>query len=404
MQESDANGKLTFRTIFPAAYMGRWPHMHFEIYESLDAATAGGAKLRTSQLAMPKETCELVYATDGYEQSVANLAQTSLDTDMVFSDGYKSQLASVSGSVDDGFAVKLNVACELQPAQVAVLVGDLGHVVVAQARDVGVEVARLGAADLEHERAARLQPRRRLLEHADQDVEALLPAVVGERGLEAERVALQQRQRAARDVRHDGDDHVGRAEVGRDRREQVARVGLDAVGARVRDRVGIEVGADDPRARAARAQRRRDRAGAGAQIDRDAAVRQPRRRALGHQLGVPARDVDVWVHDEAQAAEVDEAGDPGERLARLAPRHQLLQPGRVARGRLQQFLRLLVGGDEAAAHQAFGQINEIHARIVSMIVPLCSLPRPSSTATGRRPSRPHGSSRSQRAARSAAVR
>ena len=34
-----------------------------------------------------EDSCNLVYATDGYEQSVANLAQTSLDTDMVFSDG-----------------------------------------------------------------------------------------------------------------------------------------------------------------------------------------------------------------------------------------------------------------------------------------------------------------------------
>ena len=109
VQESDANGKLTFRTIFPAAYMGRWPHIHFEVYESLDAATSAGAKLHTSQIALPQDACEAVYATDGYEQSATNLAQTSLDTDMVFSDGYKSQLATTSGSVDTGIAIKLNV-------------------------------------------------------------------------------------------------------------------------------------------------------------------------------------------------------------------------------------------------------------------------------------------------------
>ena len=104
------------------------------------------------------------------------------------------------------------------------------------------------------------QPRRRLLEHAQQDVEPLLPAVVGERGLEAERVALQQRQRTSRDVGHDRHDHVGRPEIGRDRREQVAGVRLDAVRARVLDRVGIEIRADHPRARPPRPQRRRDRA------------------------------------------------------------------------------------------------------------------------------------------------
>jgi protocatechuate 3,4-dioxygenase beta subunit len=109
VQESDADGKVTFKTIFPAAYAGRWPHIHFEIYESLDAATAAGAKLRTSQMALPQETCDAVYATEGYEQSVQNLSQTSLDTDNVFSDGYAGQLASASGGVADGITLTLNV-------------------------------------------------------------------------------------------------------------------------------------------------------------------------------------------------------------------------------------------------------------------------------------------------------
>ena len=45
VQEADGEGKLAFETIFPAAYQGRWPHMHFEVYESLDAAAAAGTKL-----------------------------------------------------------------------------------------------------------------------------------------------------------------------------------------------------------------------------------------------------------------------------------------------------------------------------------------------------------------------
>jgi protocatechuate 3,4-dioxygenase beta subunit len=109
VQRCDGSGKVRFTSIFPAAYAGRWPHIHFEVYESLDAATAAGSKLKTSQLALPKDTCDRVYATAGYEQSVQNLAQTSLDTDMVFSDGYASQLATTSGSVDDRIAIKLTV-------------------------------------------------------------------------------------------------------------------------------------------------------------------------------------------------------------------------------------------------------------------------------------------------------
>jgi protocatechuate 3,4-dioxygenase beta subunit len=109
VQASDSRGRLAFDTIFPAAYSGRWPHMHFEVYESLDAAAAGGAKLRTSQIALPKDVCDAVYGSSGYEQSVANLAQTSLDTDMVFSDGYSSQLARWTGSPKEGIELALNV-------------------------------------------------------------------------------------------------------------------------------------------------------------------------------------------------------------------------------------------------------------------------------------------------------
>ena len=57
----------------------------------------------------PEDVCEEVYATEGYEQSVTNLAQVSLDTDGIFSDGYSLQLAKVTGSVEDGYVATLNV-------------------------------------------------------------------------------------------------------------------------------------------------------------------------------------------------------------------------------------------------------------------------------------------------------
>jgi protocatechuate 3,4-dioxygenase beta subunit len=109
VQVSDSGGRLSFASIFPAAYSGRWPHIHFEVYPSLDAATGGGSKLVTSQIALPEDACRLVYATDGYAQSAANLAQTSLATDMVFADGYSTQLGTVSGSPAAGMRVALNV-------------------------------------------------------------------------------------------------------------------------------------------------------------------------------------------------------------------------------------------------------------------------------------------------------
>jgi protocatechuate 3,4-dioxygenase beta subunit len=109
VQAADASGKVTFQTIFPAAYSGRWPHIHFEVYPSVGEATAAGKKLATSQLALPKDVCDTVYATTGYEQSVRNMTRLSLDTDMVFRDGYRTQLATVNGSASSGYSAALGV-------------------------------------------------------------------------------------------------------------------------------------------------------------------------------------------------------------------------------------------------------------------------------------------------------
>jgi protocatechuate 3,4-dioxygenase beta subunit len=110
VQAADANGRLTFTSIFPGAYQGRWPHIHFEVYKTAADAQKGTNKLRTSQIALPEDASKLVYATAGYEQSVSNLAQTSLDSDMVFGDGHSLQMATVTGDVDKGMTIKLNVA------------------------------------------------------------------------------------------------------------------------------------------------------------------------------------------------------------------------------------------------------------------------------------------------------
>ena len=101
-QEVDAGGTATFTSIFPACYSGRWPHVHFEVYGSLADATSSGPIVKTSQIALPKEACEAVYATAGYEQSVSNLSQVSLAGDMVFGDdGGIHQLATMSGDADE---------------------------------------------------------------------------------------------------------------------------------------------------------------------------------------------------------------------------------------------------------------------------------------------------------------
>ena len=110
VQVTDANGQVTFTTIFPGCYLGRWPHIHFEIYSSVAGATSGTGKVAVSQLALPKATCDAVYATTGYETSVTNLTQITLADDGVFRDGSSLQLASVSGDVGNNLTSTLTVA------------------------------------------------------------------------------------------------------------------------------------------------------------------------------------------------------------------------------------------------------------------------------------------------------
>jgi protocatechuate 3,4-dioxygenase beta subunit len=109
VQEAGADGAVSFTSIFPGAYPGRWPHIHFEVYPSLADATNAGTPLATSQLAFPEDACAAAYAADGYGQSQANLAETPLEDDMVFADGVGRQLATMSGGIDDGFVARLDV-------------------------------------------------------------------------------------------------------------------------------------------------------------------------------------------------------------------------------------------------------------------------------------------------------
>lgn len=110
VQATNGGGVATFQSIFPACYSGRWPHIHFEIYRNLEAATDEANKIATSQIALPKDICEAVYATDGYAQSVQNLSRVSLEGDNVFGDdGGVHELGTMSGDVANGLTVTLAV-------------------------------------------------------------------------------------------------------------------------------------------------------------------------------------------------------------------------------------------------------------------------------------------------------
>jgi protocatechuate 3,4-dioxygenase beta subunit len=110
VQEADADGNLTFTSIFPGCYDGRMPHIHFEVYRSLAQSASAANRIKTSQLTFPLATMNEVYATTGYSSSASNLSRISFATDNIFSDGYSLQLGSMSGNVNEGYVLTLTVA------------------------------------------------------------------------------------------------------------------------------------------------------------------------------------------------------------------------------------------------------------------------------------------------------
>lgn len=110
VQVTGSDGIARFTTIFPGCYDGRMPHMHFEIYRNASTALSFSNKLRTSQIAFPTDVCTNVYANaSGYASSASNFTRISFASDNVFSDGYSTQLASLSGSVSEGYTGSLTI-------------------------------------------------------------------------------------------------------------------------------------------------------------------------------------------------------------------------------------------------------------------------------------------------------
>lgn len=102
IQYTDANGQVSFTSIYPGWYTPRATHIHVQVYD------ASNNLLLTTQLAFPEainSTVNSFYNTSG-TNSVTN------STDMVFSDSYTEQLMTVSGDTTNGYTAtsEVNVA------------------------------------------------------------------------------------------------------------------------------------------------------------------------------------------------------------------------------------------------------------------------------------------------------
>jgi len=100
LQVTDTNGQVTFTTIYPGWYAGRATHVHVDVF-------VNGVNKKTTQIAFPEATSAAVYASGVYATKGRN--PTSNASDMVFSDGTSSELATLSGSVAAGFTATLTI-------------------------------------------------------------------------------------------------------------------------------------------------------------------------------------------------------------------------------------------------------------------------------------------------------
>jgi protocatechuate 3,4-dioxygenase beta subunit len=109
VQVADDDGRLTFTSIYPGCYSGRWPHIHFEVYETLGAGTSGRNAVVTSQIALTEDASAAVYDDGGYTGSEQNLSRVTLSSDNVFSDGAEAQTPTVTGDAASGYTIRLTV-------------------------------------------------------------------------------------------------------------------------------------------------------------------------------------------------------------------------------------------------------------------------------------------------------
>jgi len=101
-QVTDANGLVTFTSIFPGWYSGRATHIHVHVYKP------DGTSLLVTQIAFPEGTSSavnLVNAATAYGYTKGMTGYTYNASDNVFSDGVTSELSSVAGTVADGFVL-----------------------------------------------------------------------------------------------------------------------------------------------------------------------------------------------------------------------------------------------------------------------------------------------------------
>lgn len=113
VQAADAEGWVTFSTIFPGCREGRMPHVHVEVYPSLAMAAGAAGRVVAAQFTFPRAILEQAYTATGYAGSASRLARISHAADAVSGDGTAPQMTSVTGNPAQGYVSTLTVGVSL---------------------------------------------------------------------------------------------------------------------------------------------------------------------------------------------------------------------------------------------------------------------------------------------------
>jgi protocatechuate 3,4-dioxygenase beta subunit len=104
IQTTNANGEVTFTTIYPGWYQGRATHIHAEV-------TVAGVSRKVTQIAFPESVNNLVHGSGPYASKGSNPISNA--SDGIFADSLSSEIITPTGSPSSGYAATFRVGIAL---------------------------------------------------------------------------------------------------------------------------------------------------------------------------------------------------------------------------------------------------------------------------------------------------
>jgi len=104
IQTTNANGEVTFITIYPGWYQGRATHIHAEV-------TIDGRSVKVTQIAFPETVNNSVHSSGAYASRGTNPIANS--SDGIFADSLSSELVTPVGDSSNGYTAAFQIAIAL---------------------------------------------------------------------------------------------------------------------------------------------------------------------------------------------------------------------------------------------------------------------------------------------------